>query len=154
VKSYLIFWTAPDSQPEYALSGEYGFSNDGARIYYSVILAHLNGAQVFANIQSSSDTPDELFILGEEGGDADNVLGGGLSGGLASDAGYRLFLTARIRNPASDVAHNSATATGCLTLTVTDSSYVIPEPSTLVIWTLLGVFCISVGWGRRRRKTG
>jgi hypothetical protein len=28
----------------------------------------------------------------------------------------------------------------------------IPEPSTLIIWSLLGAFGISVGWWRRRRR--
>ena len=32
------------------------------------------------------------------------------------------------------------------------SNEVIPEPSTLIIWSLLGTLGITVGWWRRRRR--
>jgi len=33
-----------------------------------------------------------------------------------------------------------------------DQSGVIPEPSTLIIWSLLGALAITVGWRRKRRR--
>jgi len=76
------------------------------------------------------------------GGGGNNYLGGGQWG---SGGGGGSF------NGGSDQINIAGFQSGNGRVIITGESKVIPEPSTVVIWSLLAALGITVGWYRKRR---
>jgi hypothetical protein len=86
VWSHGVIFFSVDQDIRYEISGTYGFVGNGWReIQLSARLVDLTaGGELFNNAQDSGHTADEIFRLGEEGGDQANTLTGALTGELVA----------------------------------------------------------------------
>jgi hypothetical protein len=127
---------SPDSNIDYVLSGVYtSDAPEGSDTFLRVDFYDFTASQLlFFNIQRSLATPAESFVLGQQGGDAENTLQGSLTGTLIAGHHYLLTTTAYVAAYPSPTA-SPARGTGYVTLAF------VPEPGTglLVIAGLLGV---------------
>ncbi len=134
----------PDSDVDFALSGLYSaVDGTGHPITFSVLLNDLTtSSTIYASYDFSRDTPNEVFVLGQSGGEFSFVFGLP-TGRLRSGHDYSLSVLARIEgDPLSDVG--VFRAAGSLRLEF------VPEPSTAL---LLGLGLASLSAGARRAKS-
>lgn len=104
---------------------------------------------IFDNSQQSNVTLDEILTVGKKGGDGPNSLVGSQSGTLFAGNRYSLTVQAFISENRS--YPGDASARGSVTLKLTDSGE-IPEPSTLVIWSVMGgIGLVATRWRRKRK---
>lgn len=126
-----IYFTVTDAPVLYFLSGEYAING-------SPYLAETSGLRagksvLFENYQTSNNTMNEDFHLGENGGDFSNSLTGSLTG-LLDVGSYTLSYA----YGSETLLGGAATTNGFLRLDfgapapVTPSPDSVPEPSTLV----------------------
>jgi hypothetical protein len=129
----------------YVLSGTYAMSGQGI-IQFEVYLYDVTSSMIlFDNYQASTSTPNQAFALGSTGGDLSNFLQGSLTGTLLVGHTYEWFYSARINSNATE--YPAASATGNATLSFGAE---VPEPASLIIWSLLGGLGIGIGWWRRK----
>ena len=144
------------------MSGEYTTVGPSESVKLSAQLIDtfgLNSTYLFNNSQVSAfgytgfygavypPAPDPTFILGGQAGDLSNTLSSGssLTGFLYPGHTYTWSYDAEIYIYYSNLPE--ATATGNVTLSFSS----VPEPASLLIWSLLGGSGIAIGWWRRRK---
>jgi hypothetical protein len=131
-----------DVPTPFSISGTYEMVGQGG-IRLDFWIRDMSTAQfVFRNLQISSDATNEIFTLGRTDGVDTNYLIGSLTGIFQPGRPYELDYYASIYNGPSE---SSASAEGYVSLAF------VPEPTTLIIWSLLGTLAISVGCWRRYR---
>ncbi len=142
------YFTVSATTP-YTLSGTYTMLGSGYIYYEAELYDNTSGLYIFDNYQIGVYGPGSVtFTLGQTAGNKDNYLSGPLMGSLAPGDDYKLSYEAYIEAyPGAQAA--LATATGNVTLEFTSSS--VPEPASLVVWSLLGALAIGVGRWRLRR---
>ena len=105
---------------------------------------------VYLSVQRSLVTSDEVFQVGGLGGDDQNSLVGNLPVTLVPGHDYLISYNFDIITPIGGDA--GASAVGNLeVILAAGSGGVIPEPTSLIVWSLLGALALTVGWWRRRR---
>jgi hypothetical protein len=116
---------SPDADVEYALSGIYSGSqltSFGGGLNFLVGLVDVTtGTTLFDTRQVSFQTPNEIFVLGLQGGDAGNTLTGSLTGMLRAGHVYAFGATGQLLTSAS------GSANGYVTLLF------VPEPHTALL---------------------
>lgn len=116
----------PSTNVDYVLSGRYDAVDASGRwIQLDLQLNDLSTGidTVFFNYQTSTSTIDESFVLGQTGGDLENILIGSQRGTLIAGRDYILLAYLSIISRPSP-AFESAQATGYLNLTF------LPDPAT------------------------
>jgi hypothetical protein len=133
----------------YQLSGS--FTNSaGAEGLSSFLEVVDTGQFAFLNTQFSSSAAK--FNLGETAGSS-NVFQGSLTGTLLAGVTYQW--QAKVSSEPSPT-DSGATASGSVSLDIAPaasplSSTTTPEPSSLIVWTLIGLSIGGAGWWRRRK---
>jgi hypothetical protein len=140
-----------DSNTGYNASGNMLVDDNGlssGRVYFHSYLRDLTTNTILFESQThSQSTTDEFFTLGSLDGDLVNFQQGTLSGTLIAGHQYAWYSNAQIyAYPDPD---NGATATGFFSLTV---GAIVPEPSSILTLTGLGLSFAAGGWRRRRVK--
>lgn len=118
-----------DEVVQYVLSAEMTVVDSEGRNTTQWLRLFQNGAIVFNNSQLSHSTPNEHFVLGEQGGDFDNILVGTMTGTLLPGRSYRLQYYSRLLDEPSP-SLQTATATGFYRLAI------VPEPSAAILIAL------------------
>jgi hypothetical protein len=108
------------------------------------------GSYLLESDRASIATPNEIFRLGETGGDYKNDFAGALAGTLIAGHEYALLysfdVAKGLQYPEGEIPeYSDATFSGNISL----SFSAIPEPSTGLLVTL-GLLCVS-SWRRGRR---
>lgn len=117
---------SPSTRVDYVFSGAYSTDAvDGIQTALDVRITQTTGSQptLFHSRQESIATPAESFVLGESGGDNNNILIGSPTGTLLRNRTYDLDIGIDIwarYAPTTSITH----ATGSVTLTF------VPEPSS------------------------
>ncbi|MGD9648876.1 MAG: choice-of-anchor E domain-containing protein, partial [Pirellulales bacterium] len=75
-------------------------------------------------------------------------IGPGFLAGTASGNGG--FAVTGVTDSTSKITDFQASGTVEVTYTYTDNSGVVPEPSSVIIWSVLGLSVVGAGWVRRR----
>ncbi len=117
---------SPDVSSTYAFSGDFSSTHSApGRTTLSITLTDLTtGNVVFHNVQRSTETQNESFVVGGQAGDFVNELTGATTGLLLSDHDYSLIQFAWINNAPFGIT--AGTGSGSLTLALTQ----VPEPGT------------------------
>ena len=119
----------PSADVYYSLTGTYSMSGTG-EIRMAAVL-------------------QGLFLHAQEETGTDITLTTSASGTLPAGQEYVFVFDTGISHP-SIHSVNEATATGHVTLTLTDAQ-IIPEPHSLAIWSLLASVGIGIAWVRKRK---
>ena len=146
-------FTTGASAEHFSITGTYGFTTDsGASIFYQVYLYDVaNAVYLFDNYQHSSNALGESFAVGEEGGNFENILAGNLTGDLLPNSAYEFGFDAWIvQSDDDEVSLIAASSTGFVSLELAPLAGAVPEPASLVVWSLLGGLGIAVGSWRKR----
>ena len=134
------------------------FSLDGAgRIRADIKLRDLtisggSAGFIYSSLQQSLATSDEVFQVGGLAGDDKNSLVGSLPVPLVPGHEYLIDYHFDIITPAYGDA--GASAVGNLEVIIAADSGgggVIPEPSSLIVWSLIILTFAGIGWQRRRK---
>jgi hypothetical protein len=149
---HTLRFTASATAP-FELSGGYNVSDvsavqSGFIHLFANLLDITGGAYLFENSQTSINTHDEHFTLGETGGDNFNFLFGSLTGTLI--AGHMYEFSFNGRTVASPDQDTGAAATGNITFTIgVRASGAAPEPLSMLVW---GGLIAAVGLITQRRQ--
>ncbi|HVT29266.1 MAG TPA: hypothetical protein VHE81_14715 [Lacipirellulaceae bacterium] len=141
-----VNFTALDNEP-YELSGFYSATDAGAagRLYLEVRLFDSTAStELFRNVQNSTATLNESFILGASGGDQGNISNGSPTGNLIAGHHYALF--SEYLSQASPDADSGAVASGNLTLTI---GVAVPEPASTFYLLACGLPLLILSTRRR-----
>jgi hypothetical protein len=131
--------TAPT---QYTISGTYEMVGT-VSITLDCYLLEDGTDYLFDNYQVSYSTTDQVFSLGSAAGDY-SVLSGNLVGMLEPGHTYEFGYGAGIRDFSSNAL--SASASGDVSIAFSSA---VPEPATLIIWSLLGGLGIAIAhWGK------
>ena len=139
----------PTVNETYQLGGS--FTNSaGAEGLSSFLQVVSSGQFVFLNTQFSSSAA--TFSLGNTAGSS-NFLQGNLTGTLLAGVTYQW--QAKVKSDPSPT-DDGAIASGSVSLDITPTaspltSTTTPEPSSLIVWTLIGLSIGGAGWWRRRK---
>jgi hypothetical protein len=156
----------PSENMQYALSGSFTNSAGATMLASEIYVAALPFQMPFLNTQFSDSAA--TFSLGNAAGSINN-LSGSLTGTLLAGVAYE-WESRAYTEPSSPLPgqtalpDNGATASGSVLLTLaplgsSQGSPVIiittttttPEPSSLIVWTLLGLSIGVAGWWRSRK---
>ncbi len=125
----------------YEIDGLYQLAGEGNIELYVELIDNTDLFSPFLNLQNSSATLNQLFVVGGQDGDNSNDLSGSPTGLLAAGHEYTLVWFYDINNGGGGKGSSDpATALGELTLTLT------PEPGTLALLLAGGL-----GLATRRR---
>jgi hypothetical protein len=143
-QTYVSLLFTVDESVDYVLAGTYTADDDTGRRTYlrAYLFDYTANDHLFQNEQSSDATPDESLSLGQQGGDAYNLIDGSLTGTLAPGHDYQLYVLGYIRNQGAATGA-PATATGSISLTF------VPEPSSAL---LLGTGLLALACARARTR--
>jgi hypothetical protein len=144
----------------YEISGAYSMIGRGVTVLITSLFDATSGEYLFCNYQANAFSPDVQFTLGEGGGDFIppddwggldwNEPSGSLTGTLTSGHHYNFYYDAYIWNdPEHPDFYGQATADGWVSIAFI-SSNVVPEPATLIVWSLLGATALVIARCRRR----
>jgi hypothetical protein len=112
----------------YDIDGLYQLAGEGNIELYVELIDNTDLFSPFANLQNSSSTPNQLFVVGSQDGDNSNDLVGSPTGLLDAGHEYTLVWFYDINNGGGGKGSSDpATAVGELTLTLT------PEPATITL---------------------
>ena len=148
------FFTVTAPTP-YVLSGKCAMLGKG-QIYYEAYLYSYDDPEyrygypavaLFHNSQSSISTEDEAFTLGLTEGDFGYYLEGSLTGTLFPDTAYCWYY--QFYTYYDGPTNAGVSATGNVTLSFGSE---VPEPASLVVWSMIGGVGLAGAWLRRRRK--
>lgn len=142
-----VEFTAPTAM-RYEVSGFYGMTGD-QQINLDVGITDITDRPfvgLFQNIQTSYDTPNQTFTVGQTEGDIVNFLHGSPTGTLIGGRSYVFFAQMSIED--DFLVGSPATAQGEIRLSL---GHAVPEPTSLA---LLGAGSLGlIGYGFRLRKT-
>jgi hypothetical protein len=134
----------------YAVAGSYTrYGSQYAYLFANLYEYGHSNSPLLYDLHSNTTTPDVTMTLGSSAGSQYYQISGSLIGTGLLQAGhdYVFFYQTEIdANPASD---DYIIANGGISITFSPSN-AIPEPATIVVWSLLGTLAITVG--RRLRK--
>lgn len=121
-----IFFSV-DQDVDFVLSGSLFTVSPGTQVKLSANLTDFTaGLTVATSIQESRSTPNESFVLGESGGDFQNINFSGLSGTLIAGREYGFLYEALIDTRFGSIA-GPASGSGSVTLAF------VPEASTALL---------------------
>lgn len=131
----------------YSLAGQYA-NTAGWTSLSSSLYDMTAGNLFFFNVQQSNVS--DSFTLGKTEGSHYNWLEGSLTGTLLAGHSYRWIVSAVSEEFLA--AESGATASGGATLLIGEpETAAVPEASSLVVWSLLGLATGGGAWWRRRR---
>jgi len=144
-QTYASLYFTVDEDVDYVLAGSYSAADETGRRTFlrTYLFDYTANVHLFNSEQLSDATPDEALTLGEQGGDAYNLLDGALTGTLAPGHDYQLFLISYIWNQGT-TTDAPATATGSVALTF------VPEPSSAILLSG-GLLALAFARARTRR---
>ena len=144
-QTYASLLFTVDEDVDYVLAGSYSTADEtGRRIFLRTYLFDYTANEHLFNSEQLSDaTPNEVLTLGEQGGDAFNLLEGSLTGTLAPGHDYQLFLISFIWSQ-DTTTDAPATATGSVSLSF------VPEPSSALLLSG-GLLALAFARARTRR---
>ena len=144
-RSIAEIYFIPSADAAYSVSGAYSSEDpDGRLTSLEVRLFDWTTlSNGFYNLQESTRTPGESFVLGQLGGDSRNQLYGSATGTLVGGHQYSFSFVAGVGGGIGPVP-NSARGTGFVTLAF------VPEPSLSLL--LIGGGVTLAGVARRSRK--
>ncbi len=147
---YHLDFTA-NEDATYLLSGYYNVTNVGAETGTIQLTAQLWDytpplpiSTLAYSSQVSLDATNPAFTLGGTAGEVNSNVGS-LFGNLV--AGHTYYFQQIARTSAIN-PNWSATATGNINLTITRAA--VPEPSTIAMWSIVGLIGGIIAWRKRR----